>query len=350
MSPALTTRAREYHSAFERAAPAKHASPDPGRCWPSRQHFAVHVAADDLPRSADTPGPTRIRGRLLHGPRTRREPRSLAALAPASTASRVVSSPRCAIMPVLTVLSVLGGYGMLLSATPKWAVRGTLGLALTLGFCACVVLADTGRALAAANPSFGRTDYSVGRGPTNVVATDVNEDGNVDLVVSNANDNSFSVLFGNGTGSFGMPVTFAAGGTSPYGLAVADLNRDGHKDVVLANRLSNSISILLGDGKGSFTFLRSLVTGSQPLCVKAVDLKEDGALDLVVCHVGQTWVATYFGDGRATSQRPQGPTRLRTAQPPSAWATSTKTDTWTSRSLICGTRRPRCCTATEQAP
>ena len=101
---------------------------------------------------------------------------------------------------------------MLLSATPKLAVRGTLGLALALGFFACLVLADTGRALAAASPTFGRTDYSVGRGPTNVVATDVNEDGNVDLVVTNASDNTFSVLFGDGTGGFGLPVTFASGG------------------------------------------------------------------------------------------------------------------------------------------
>jgi hypothetical protein len=79
-----------------------------------------------------------------------------------------------------------------------------------------------------------------------MAAADVDGDGRVDLVLANRARSSFSVLIGQGNGTFAAPVDFELGEPAdPIALALADLNQDGLLDVVTANVATNDVSVIL---------------------------------------------------------------------------------------------------------
>src|SRR5262249_57659948 len=86
---------------------------------------------------------------------------------------------------------------------------------------------------------------------------DVNGDGHLDVVTTNANDNAVSVLLGDGHGGLkaaeGSP--FKAG-VHPYeGLTLRDMDGDKVLDIVVANLKGNAVAALRGDGHGSFPIM-----------------------------------------------------------------------------------------------
>ena len=90
-----------------------------------------------------------------------------------------------------------------------------------------------------------------GPNPMSVAVADFNGDGIPDLVTDNARcatgcngPGSFSVLLGNGDGTFLQPQTFFVNGEFP-GFVVADFNGDGKPDVATANADSGTISVVL---------------------------------------------------------------------------------------------------------
>ena len=92
---------------------------------------------------------------------------------------------------------------------------------------------------------------------------DFNGDGKSDLVTANDNDNTASVLLGNGNGTFQAKQAFCTGG-HPHAVAVSDFNGDGKSDLVTADTGSNTASVLLGNGNGTFQAKQSFGTGSGP--------------------------------------------------------------------------------------
>lgn len=87
---------------------------------------------------------------------------------------------------------------------------------------------------------------------------DFNEDGNVDIALpvpySQGNTRSSTVLIflGDGAGGLttGQPITL---GVAPDSAVTADFNRDGHLDLAITNRTDDTLSILFGDGRGTFS-------------------------------------------------------------------------------------------------
>jgi hypothetical protein len=130
---------------------------------------------------------------------------------------------------------------------------------------------------------------------------DLNSDGNLDITTSNQDDNSVSVLLGNGLGSFapasGSP--FAVG-RAPYPHAVGDVNKDGNPDIVTPNVGSNNVTVLLGNGKGSFTPSPGspYAVESRPYYVVIGDVSGDGKPDLITTHDDINLMTTLLGDGR----------------------------------------------------
>lgn len=143
---------------------------------------------------------------------------------------------------------------------------------------------------------------------------DVNSDGNLDLTTSNHEDNSVSVLLGDGKGNFApAPASPFAVGRGPYNLSLSDVNRDGNLDVVTPNVRDNNATVLLGDGKGGFVVAPGppLAVGYRPFYTAIGDLNGDGKPDLVTTHDDINKMAVSFGDGRGTfAAAPRSPLDL----------------------------------------
>lgn len=154
-----------------------------------------------------------------------------------------------------------------------------------------------------AGPHFRQLSIPVGRGPRAIAVADMNKDGNPDILVTNADDESISVLLGDGTGKFhqaaGSP--FHAGHL-PNDLAIADMNGDGNLDLIVANHQSPYLSIFLGDGNGGFR----LAPGSpvdvhsqpHPHGIAVADFNGDGKPDVVTDSWGNNQIELLLGDGK----------------------------------------------------
>jgi hypothetical protein len=152
---------------------------------------------------------------------------------------------------------------------------------------------------------------SVSGGPEEIAAADFNNDGNLDLVIAEYSGNKVLVLLGDGTGAFPSSSTWTTG-TGPYSLAVADLNGDGNLDIVAGNSGQSSVTVLLGDGTGSFSQPSGspFAAGTNPSAVVAGDFNGDGKPDLAVPDKGGTTVAILLGNGNGTFGAPSYLTAL----------------------------------------
>ena len=157
------------------------------------------------------------------------------------------------------------------------------------------------------------TSYPTGAWPITPVVGDFNGDGKLDLATANSNQGSspipfgsFSVLLGNGDGTFQANVDYGTG-VLPR-LATADFNGDGSLDVAVASHNcvqygpcgNGQLSVLLDNGDG--TFLQSLSVPVNGLSngVGTSDLNSDGKPDLLVGSVNG--VSVLLGNGNGTFQ------------------------------------------------
>jgi hypothetical protein len=141
---------------------------------------------------------------------------------------------------------------------------------------------------------------TVGRAPQEIVTADVDGDGDLDLATANDDSNSFSVRSGDGAGGFPTHQQFSVV-RDPLGLALGDLNADGRLDVVVASANSGGasyrISVRLGAATGAFGALSSFSAPNYPWGVALGDLDEDGRLDLVTSGSLADGTAVHLGDG-----------------------------------------------------
>ena len=125
---------------------------------------------------------------------------------------------------------------------------------------------------------------------------DFNADGNPDILAANNNDQTVTVLLGNGTGGFspapGSPVPL---GSAPQTIAVGDFNGDGKPDFVTA-AYNNKVTVLYGNGSGGFAGARPYPVGSFPQFVAAADLNGDGKLDIVTANSGNNSVTVLLAN------------------------------------------------------
>ncbi len=130
-------------------------------------------------------------------------------------------------------------------------------------------------------------DYPTGYGPRWISTGDFNKDGKPDLVIADAGDainigSTVSVHLGKGDGTFNGPVSYPVG-KLPVSTFVGDFNGDGNPDIAVANRLDKTVSILLGNGNGTFRSHIDYPAGSALLdSIVGGDFNDDGRLDLVV--------------------------------------------------------------------
>ena len=158
-----------------------------------------------------------------------------------------------------------------------------------------------------------KTDFPVGTQTQAVAAGDFNNDSRVDLVVTlNSPQFSLALLTGTGTGTFNAPTFFpnTSGFDSPA-IVATDLNGDGRLDLVVMHniacftapcRAARSITILLGNGNGTFQTPSEIDVGTGPYSMAVVDLNRDGIKDVAIGG-GNTEFSVLLGVGNGTFVR-----------------------------------------------
>src|ERR1700722_8467727 len=157
-----------------------------------------------------------------------------------------------------------------------------------------------------------------------VALGDLNGDGKLDLVVVNdcgavpidsegkCPYATVEVMFGNGDGTFGPPVSHQLDGWAPVSAALGDLNGDGQSDIVVADicNMPNTCSetgctcttglveAFLNEGNGIFSGPIGYDSGAPfGRSVALGDVNRDGKLDVLVGNDGGVGVLLGNGDG-----------------------------------------------------
>jgi Bacterial Ig-like domain (group 3)/FG-GAP-like repeat/Putative Ig domain/FG-GAP repeat len=146
-------------------------------------------------------------------------------------------------------------------------------------------------------------------GVADVAFGDFNGDGNKDILTADGSA-CISVVPGDGTGHFsGTPIDSCGFPTRNISyVATADFNGDGIPDVAVAATTFGTITLMMarGNGDGTFTYLSTISSfnngGEFATSLKAVDLNNDGKIDLVMTSSGSgspNFYTTYIflGDG-----------------------------------------------------
>ena len=129
-----------------------------------------------------------------------------------------------------------------------------------------------------------------------IAAGDFDKDGKLDLAVLSYQNSAWgiSIFPGKGDGTFGTPTTFASGGNGP--LAAADVNNDGNLDLVLANGAASKLTVFLRNGNGTFQApLTQTVSGGTDMVI--ADFNGDGKLDVALSNSPDVNILLGKGDG-----------------------------------------------------
>ncbi|CAF3306064.1 unnamed protein product [Rotaria sp. Silwood2] len=153
------------------------------------------------------------------------------------------------------------------------------------------------------NPQVVYTTGGTASHPEGVTASDLNGDGNLDIIVANYGANNIGIFMGTGVGTYAPQVAVATGaGSGPQAVAASDVNGDGNADIIVANFDGNKVGVFLGTGHGTFSPQVTYPTdaGSRPRSVVVADLNDDNKGDIIVANREGSYVAVFFNKGDGT--------------------------------------------------
>ena len=140
------------------------------------------------------------------------------------------------------------------------------------------------------------TTLTVGNTPWTVASVDIDKDGKLDLAVAVQNSSAIFTCLGNGDGTFKTPQSLPAG-ADVRALALGDLTGDGNLDIVAVGP-GGRFSVLIGNGDGSFQPVTVYDLGlSDSYQVVLTDADGNGTLDAVIPSYGNSRGVIAFNSG-----------------------------------------------------
>jgi len=165
-----------------------------------------------------------------------------------------------------------------------------------------------------------------------VYATDVNGDGTVDILVASRDDDKVRLFLNDGGTS--SPIfteqLITASADGAYSVYATDVNGDGDVDILVASVYDDKVRLFLNNGDTSSpSFTEQLITASAngAVSVYATDVNGDGAVDVLVASVYDDKIRLFLNDGVPSS--PSFTVQLITASadyPHSVYATDVNGD------------------------
>ncbi|MCD6068441.1 MAG: putative Ig proteinputative calcium-binding proteinFG-GAP repeat protein [Bacteroidetes bacterium] len=143
------------------------------------------------------------------------------------------------------------------------------------------------------------TDFNVGVGPIAISIADLNGDNIPDVITYNGGASGagdISVLIGTGAGSFATAVNYPGLGIGMASVTTGDFDLDGDQDIAIAHT-AGSMKILFNDGSGVFGTPLTFTIGTTASFegISCADFDSDGNPDLVASHNNAAVVV--LGDG-----------------------------------------------------
>ena len=144
--------------------------------------------------------------------------------------------------------------------------------------------------------------YPIGSGSRSVDAVDIDLDGLLDLIVTNRESSTISILLGNRDGTFMPQISYAAG-QGPRELTAGDFNGDGIVDLAVAD-FNFPVAMIfpnLGRDAGGWLGLGATTQyfsgGLSPHDISSCDFDHDGDLDLMIANVDTGDLSMLLNDG-----------------------------------------------------
>jgi len=141
-------------------------------------------------------------------------------------------------------------------------------------------------------------DVTVGEFPSDIAAGDFDGDDDIDLAVTNKNDNNVQILTNDGTGTFSQGGTFNVG-NAPSAILAADFNHDDLIDLAVANEADDNVMIFLNTGPRGFELHATIPVGLDPGVLEPEDLDDDQNIDMAVGNRGSDKLTLLINDGAA---------------------------------------------------
>jgi hypothetical protein len=132
-----------------------------------------------------------------------------------------------------------------------------------------------------------------------VFASDLDGDGDLDVLSANYDNNVAWYENTDGTGTFGAPQSIATNATHAHSIYAADIDGDNDMDVLVASDSDHKVVWYENtDGLGEFSYDHIITTNaSQPHSVCAFDVNNDGNQDVVVALSYDNKIYWYENEG-----------------------------------------------------
>jgi hypothetical protein len=150
----------------------------------------------------------------------------------------------------------------------------------------------------ATGPLFKGQIVSTGHSYYNLIAVELDNDGDADLVAVDQNNN-VNVILTHNDGSFTEPTSYNIGGFSAA-VAAADFDDDGYNDIVICREIGGEdsyLGVMFNNGDGTFASPVNYLASNNAYDIVTGDLDNDDDIDIIMSTHYMVQVFLNNGDG-----------------------------------------------------